>query len=276
MSTASIGTDRVSSGANAVLLSRALGGVRRVLLFAASPVILLIIWQILAKAGVLDQRFFPAPSDIFSSLHSNIAHGTLVHDTALTTGRLLIGLAVGGAAGLVVGLAMGLSKFVRIALRPLVSMTYPIPKIAILPLFLIIFGLGETSKWAMVSVGVFYPVALNAFAGIREIDPVLRETATVYRVSLWRRISTVALPGALSLILTGFELGIGVGFLLVVAAEFMGSDAGLGHAIWQAWQTFDVSSMYAALAVIALYGLVIQLLMSWLHRMLVPWRAEHD
>ncbi|MEU7632986.1 ABC transporter permease [Nocardia sp. NPDC049220] len=258
-----------------VRLSRTYDVVRKVVLFAASPVILLILWQVLATAGVLDARFFPAPSAIFDSLRGGLGHGTLLHDTVLTTGRLAMGLLIGGVSGLVVGIAMGLSQFVQTVLRPLVSMTYPIPKIAILPLFLIIFGLGETAMWAIVSVGVFYPVALNAYAGIREIDPIHRETAAVYRVSLWRRISTVALPGSLSLILTGFELGIGVGFLLVVAAEFMGSSAGLGHAIWQSWQTFAVSSMYAALAVIAIYGLVIQLVMSWLHRTLVPWRTEH-
>lgn len=249
---------------------------RKVVLFIASPVILLIVWEILARAGVLDERFFPAPTDILTSLWNNLLHGTLLLDTWMTTCRLLMGLLIGGTSGLIVGLAMGMSKVVRISLRPLISMTYPIPKIAILPLFLIIFGLGETSTWAVVSVGIFYPVALNAFAGIREIDPIHRETATVYRISLWRRIRTVALPGALPLILTGLELGIGVGFLLVVAAEFMGSQVGLGHAIWQAWQTFDVASMYAALAVIAIYGLMIQLLMGVLHRWLVPWRVEHE
>jgi NitT/TauT family transport system permease protein len=250
------------------------GAVRRVAVFVASPVILLVIWQILAKAGVLDPRFFPAPSDILSSLGTDIAHGGLLHDVALTTGRLLMGLLIGGLSGLAVGIAMGLSKTVRAALRPLISMTFPIPKIAILPLFLIMFGLGEASNWAIVSVGVFYPVALNTLAGIGEIDAVHQETAAVYRVSVWRRIFTVALPGALPLILTGLELGIGIGFLLIVAAEFMGSSAGLGYAIWQDWQIFDVPSMYAALAVTAIYGLVIQLVMSLLRRLLVPWRAQ--
>jgi NitT/TauT family transport system permease protein len=264
------------SDAPAGLIWSAWNAVRKVLVFIASPVILLIIWQILAKAGVLDPRFFPAPSDILSSLWTGFAHGSLLHDTALTTGRLLMGLLIGGVGGLAVGIAMGLSRGVRTALRPLISMTFPIPKIAILPLFLIMFGLGETANWAIVSVGVFYPVALNSFAGIGEIDVVHQETATVYRVSVWRRIFTVALPGALPLILTGFELGIGIGFLLIVAAEFMGSTAGLGYAIWQDWQIFDVPSMYAALAVTAIYGLVIQLLMSLLRRVLVPWRAQQD
>lgn len=257
-------------------MSRFTSLLRAFVINATSPVILLVLWEILSRAGVMDARFFPAPSDILSSLWTNLDEGTLLKDTALTTGRLVMGVLIGGSAGLIVGLAMGLSKTVRVILRPLIAMTYPIPKIAIFPLFLIIFGLGESSKWAIVSVGVFYLVALNAYAGIREIDPIHQETATVYRVSTWRRLRTVALPGALSLILTGLELGIGVGFLLIVAAEFVGSNAGLGHAIWQSWQTFDVASMYAALAVIAIYGLIIQIGMSRLHKVLVPWHTARD
>jgi NitT/TauT family transport system permease protein len=249
---------------------------RRGSLELISPLVVLVVWEILAKTDVIDTRFWPAPTDIIKQLWDGIFHGDLAHDTWLTTVRLLIGLAIGGAAGLIAGLAMGLWRPARLALRPLIAMTYPIPKIAILPLFLVLFGIGETSKWALVAVGVFYMVAINTLAGINTIESVLDETATVYRVSWWRRIRTVTIPGAMPLIITGLELGIGVGFLLVVAAEFVSSQSGLGYAIWQAWQTFNVPLMYAALAVVAIYGIVIQLLSRWLNRRLVAWRAQAD
>lgn len=250
------------------------GWLRRVGLEVISPIAVLALWEIAAETHILNTRFWPAPSEIASSLWTAIAHGGLGHDVWLTTSRLLVGLLIGGVLGLVAGIGMGLSRTVRHALRPLIAMTYPIPKIAILPLFLLLFGLGEKSKWAVVAVGVFYLVAINTFAGINTIDPVFTETATVYRVSWLRRIRTVSLPGALPLIITGLELGIGVGFLLIVAAEFVSANAGLGHAIWLAWQTFDIPLMYAALAVIAVYGFLIQLLTRWLHRVLVPWRDQ--
>jgi NitT/TauT family transport system permease protein len=237
-----------------------------------SPIVVLALWELLAETNVLNTRFWPAPSTIASSLWQALAHGGLGHDIWLTTERLVIGLAIGGVLGLAAGLGMGLSRTFRSALRPLIAMTYPIPKIAILPLFLVLFGISERAKWAIVAVGVFYVVAINTFAGINAIDPVFNETATVYRVSWMRRIRTVALPGALPLILTGFELGIGVGFLLIVAAEFVSAQAGLGYNIWLAWQTFDIPLMYASLAVIAVYGLFIQILVRWLHRRLVPWQ----
>lgn len=241
-----------------------------------SPIVVLLIWQFLAKTDIIDQRFWPAPTDIMQQLWDGIFHGDLMHDTLLTTGRLAIGLAIGGVLGLVAGIGMGLWRPVRLALRPLIAMTYPIPKIAILPLFLVLFGIGETSKWALVAVGVFYMVAINTLAGINTIDSVLDETATVYRVSWWRRVRTVTLPGALPLIITGLELGIGVGFLLVVAAEFVSAQSGLGYSIWQAWQTFNVPLMYAALAVVAIYGIAIQMFSRWLNGRLVSWRGQSD
>lgn len=241
-----------------------------------SPIVVIALWEILAEAKILNTRFWPAPSSIASSLWDALEHGGLGHDVWLTTTRRLMGILIGGGLGLFAGIGMGLWKPVRLALRPLIAMTYPIPKIAILPLFLVLFGLGESSKWAVVAIGVFYLVAINTFAGINTIDPVFNETAIIYRVSWWRRIRTVALPGSLPLILTGFELGIGVGFLLIVAAEFVSANAGLGHRIWLAWQTFDISLMYAALAVIAVYGLFILVLMRWLHRLLVPWRQPSE
>lgn len=249
---------------------------RRTLLSVASPIAVLALWELLTGTKAVDTRFWPAPTAIVENLWNAFVHGTLRHDVAVTTVRLLIGIVIGGVAGVAVGLGMGLSRTFGTLVRPLMAMTYPIPKIAILPLFLLVFGIGETTMWAIVAVGMFYLVAMNSFAGIREIDPIYGETATVYGVSNWRRIWTVALPGALPLMLTGIELGIGVGFLLVVSAEFVNGSAGLGHAIWQAWQTFNVPLLYAALAVIAIYGLIVQMVMRILHRRLVPWRAEHD
>lgn len=248
----------------------------RTIISIASPIVVLAIWELLSRTSTIDPRFWPAPTTIVINLWDALVHGTLRHDIQVTTGRLLIGIAIGGVAGLIVGLGMGLSPIFRAITRPLMAMTYPIPKIAVLPLFLLVFGLGETTMWAIVAVGVFYLVGMNSFAGIREIDPVFGETATVYRVSGWRRIWTVAVPGALPLVLTGIELGIGVGFLLVVSAEFVNGTSGLGHTIWQAWETFDVPRMYAALAVIAIYGLIVQAILRFLHRRLVPWRVDHD
>lgn len=239
----------------------------------ASPLALLVVWQLLAMLDVIDVRFWPAPTTIVAQLWDALTVGNLIADTWLTTTRLVVGTAIGGLAGLVIGLAMGVSPVARVGFRPLLAMTYPIPKIAILPLFLLIFGLGEASKWAIVSVGVFYLVAMNTYAGVRNIDPIYTEMADVYEISRWKRVRTVALPGSLPLILTGFELGIGVGFLLVVAAEFVAANSGLGHTIWLAWQTFNIPLMYAGLAVVAIYGFAIQASARWLERTLVPWRV---
>lgn len=239
-----------------------------------SPIVLLIVWEAVAQLEIMDVRFFPPPTTIIQQFWEALVDGSLIADTWLTTTRLFIGTFIGGVAGIAIGLAMGIWRPARIGFRPLLAMTYPIPKIAVLPLFLLVFGLGEASKWAIVSVGVFYLVAMNTFAGVRSIDPIYTEMAQVYRVSWWSRVRTVALPGSLPLILTGLELGIGVGFLLVVAAEFVAANSGLGHAIWLAWQTFNIPLMYAGLVVVAIFGFIIQAGSRWVERRLVPWRSD--
>ncbi|MPZ87898.1 MAG: ABC transporter permease subunit [Nitriliruptorales bacterium] len=228
----------------------------------------------LVTVGVLDARFFPAPSSILARMGQLISTGELLEHTVASLRRLFLGFWVGLVPALLLGVAMGLMRPVRAALSPIVSGTYPIPKSALLPLILLIFGLGEMSKIVMVAIGVFYPVVLNTMAGVMQIAPMYYDVAHNFRANRVQVFRTVALPGAMPSIMTGVELGAGLGLILIAIAEMVGARSGLGFMIWDAWQLYSVETMYVGLLVIAVIGYVLSLLLSELSRLLIPWNRE--
>src|SRR5262245_54037897 len=142
------------------------------LLNVISPLALLVLWEVCARFGFIDTRFFPAPSSVVSTMIEMLRTGELVTHTAVSMQRLFCDGIVAGVTALVLGTAMGLTRPIRALFDPLIAATYPIPKSAILPLALLIFGLGEASKIFMVAVGVFFPVVINATTGVLEINKI--------------------------------------------------------------------------------------------------------
>ncbi|ASR36571.1 taurine ABC transporter permease [Prauserella marina] len=236
-----------------------------------SPVLLLVLWEIGTRSGLLDERFFPAPTSIFGQMITMIQDGQLWEHTGASIQRLFLGFWLGVIPALVIGIVMGLSRRFRAALSPLISGTYPIPKSALLPLILLVFGLGEMSKVAMVAIGVFYPVVLNTVSGVLQIQPIYYDVARNFGASRWRVFRTVALPGALPSIMTGVELGAGLGLILIALAEMVGAESGLGFMIWNAWELFQVEQMYVGIMVIAVIGFAVALLVKEIARLLMPW-----
>jgi NitT/TauT family transport system permease protein len=237
-----------------------------------SPLVLLGLWELCARTGIIDTRFFPAPSNIIKQLFEMMSSGVLWRHTGASLYRLVVGFFVGAVPAIVIGLAIGLYRPVRAAFDPLISATYPIPKSSLLPLILLIFGLGESSKIAMVAIGVFYPVVINTAAGVRQIAPIFLDVGRNFRASRFNMFRTVALPGALPLIMTGIKLGAGMGLVLIAIAEMVGAKQGLGYMIWNAWELFDVQTMYVGLFVIAIIGFVMNAGFDALERAIVPWR----
>ena len=237
-----------------------------------SPLVLLGLWEICARTGIVDVRFFPAPSNIIGHLFELASSGALWRHVGASLYRLAAGFVVGCVPAIVIGLAIGLYRPIRAAFDPLISATYPIPKSSLLPLILLIFGLGESSKIAMVAIGVFYPVVINTAAGVRQIAPIFLDVGRNFGASRFNMFRTVALPGALPLIMTGIKLGAGMGLVLIAIAEMVGAKQGLGYMIWNAWELFDVQTMYVGLFVIAIIGFVMNAGFDALERAIVPWR----
>ncbi|MDX2406766.1 ABC transporter permease [Streptomyces microflavus] len=244
------------------------------LLAVSTPLALLLIWEILVRAGAVDARFFPAPSSIFDRMVESAFTGELWSHTWASLRRLFFGFWLGLVPGLLLGVVMGLSRGVRAALSPLISGTYPIPKSALLPLILLVFGLGEMSKVVMVAIGVFYPVVLNTTAGVQQIQPIYYDVSKNFGATRLQVFRTVAIPGAMPNIMTGIELGAGLGLILIAIAEMVGAQSGLGFMIWNAWQLYSVETMYVGLLVIAVIGYAMSLLLGSIARTVTPWRAE--
>lgn len=238
----------------------------------ASPIILLLIWEALVRVGLLDARFFPAPSSVIRELAALLASGQLVVHLGYTLSRVGVGFLLGAVPAVLLGIVMGLSPAVRALLQPAISSIYPIPKVALFPLAMLIFGLGEGSKWAIVAFAVFFQVLISTLAGVVNIDRIYLDVAADFRASRWQAYRTIALPGAMPFIFTGFQLGIGMALIVVVIAENFGTDYGLGYIVWHSWQIFEVREMYVGLIMIALVGYTTQLLMERLERFLIPWK----
>jgi NitT/TauT family transport system permease protein len=249
-------------------------GNRDRLLSVLSPIVLLVLWEIAVRVGLLDARFFPAPTVILETMVGLIKDGSLWRDTAATLQRLLWGFLLGGIPALLLGIAMGLSRPLHALLDPLVAATYPVPKSAIFPLILLIFGLGEASKIVMVAIGVFYPVLMNSVTGVMEINKIYLDVGRNFRASRWQVFRTIAFPGAVPHIISGIKLGVGLGLILISIAEMIGAESGLGHMIWNAWEILSVETMYVGLIVVAFLGFAFSAILNELERMLVPWKKS--
>lgn len=238
----------------------------------ASPIAFVLIWEMAARLNWMDVRFFPAPSTIMATFSKMISSGEILSHLSVSLQRIGWGFALGAIPALILGLAMGLFRWLRTLLDPLVSFAYPIPKSSILPLIMLIFGLGEMTKIVTVALGVFFLVLINTIAGVRNINPIYLDAAKNFGAGYFDTIIHVALPGALPLIFTGLKLGLGAGLILIVIAEMVGARNGLGYLIWESWQSFAVARLYVGLTVIGLLGYLSTILMDELERRLVPWK----
>lgn len=240
----------------------------------AAPISLIVLWQIAVSTRFLNPGLFPPPSSIAANFIAYAASGELAVNAYWTLSRLLVGLVIGGIPGTLLGLGMGMSGWVRAYFGPVIALLYPIPKIAILPLFYFIFGTGEAAKWAAVAVGVFFLMAINTEAGVRQIETIYLDVARAYRIRPASFFFRVLLPGALPNIYAGIKLSIGIAIVLAVAAEYQLTRVGLGFAIFNAQQLLDVDRLYAALVAVSLLGLALSGILDALEAVVMPWRAH--
>jgi ABC-type nitrate/sulfonate/bicarbonate transport system permease component len=247
---------------------------RERILSVSSPVVLLLAWEIAARFGFIDSRFFPAPSKIIQSMVEMLMSGELIEHILISMQRIGLGFLLGGIPAIIIGIAMGISRSVRAFMDPLITATYPIPKSAILPFILLIFGLGEMSKVVMVALGVFFPIAINATAGVLQINPIYLDVGKSFNASRWNTFRTIALPGALPFIMTGVKLGVGLALVLIAIAEMVGAKSGIGYMIWSAWETFAVAKMYVGLFTIALIGFAVSFVLAQVERWIIRWKPD--
>jgi NitT/TauT family transport system permease protein len=236
----------------------------------------LLLWELAARAGWISRLFFPAPSLTLLALARLVWTGALWPALASTLFRLAAGVVIGGGAGLLLGWLMGASRPVRIALDPLVAALHPLPKLAIFPIFLILLGIGEASKVALLATVAFFPLLINTLAGVQQIDRAYWEAAVNYGATGSKLLRRVILPGSLPMVLVGLRLAVNSVLVVAIAVEMLSAQQGLGAQVWLAWQTLRLQELYAILVVIALLGLGFNAWLTAASARLAPWRNESN
>ena len=239
----------------------------------AGPLVLLGCWETLSRAGQISQLWWPPPSALPDTAWELIRDDNLLGDIRISLVRILGGFALGALPGVILGLAMGLFWPVRVFVLPLATAIYAIPKIAILPLVIIVLGIGEASKLAIVALSIFFLVVLNTMAGVLAIDRAYTDVARNLGAKRWELFITVALPGALPSIFTGLRLGLGFALAVLVGTEFLDDGRrGVGNLIWDSWELFAIEKMFVGLIVTGLMGWVLSLALDMVERLALPWR----
>lgn len=237
-----------------------------------SIICLLIIWEIICKSGIVSSLFLPAPTQIISSLIEMLLDGEIGISLAASLYRILAGFALGSLIGLAVGLLTGTSALADKIGNPIVNALYPIPKIALLPLFILWLGIGELSKVTIIALGVFFPVAMNTYSGVKNVDTLLIKVAVSFNASWWKTMKSVVLPSALPMIFTGLRLAAGTSLLLLVAAEMIAAQVGIGALILHYGDLMITDRLMAGVIVLSLLGLLFNLFLQWLEKKAVPWK----
>src|SRR6516164_6026594 len=246
---------------------------RERLLYLISPIALLAIWQVLLMLGFGDRRFIPAPTDIAVRFWELATNGQLWVDTGATLYRVFAGYVIGAVPAIAIGLIMAMFRPVRLFFDPLIAALFPIPKVALMPLLLLAFGFGDASKIAVVAIAVFFPVIVNTYVGAANIDKIYWDVARNYGASQTVLFTRIVLFGALPMIFAGLRIALAVSFIVLVAAEFVATKAGIGYLIWNSWELLQVDVMFVGIVTIGILGLISSVLFQEIERKVIPWKG---
>lgn len=240
----------------------------------AALLVLLCLWEALCRSGAVSALFLPAPTDILSALFTMAASGEIADSLAASLSRILLGFAAGAVLGLAAGLISGVSALADRVVMPIVNALYPIPKIALLPLFILWLGIGELSKVTIIAMGVFFPIAMNTYSGVKHVDPLLIKVAVSFRASRLYTMRCVVLPYALPMIFAGFRIAAGTALLLLVAAEMIAAEKGIGALILHYGDLMITDRLMAGVIVLSLLGLLFHFALGVLEKRLIPWNRR--
>jgi sulfonate transport system permease protein len=244
-----------------------------------SPVAVLVVWQLVSQFGLIGEQKLPRPTQVWSTAVSLVtqnsaAYGTLQGAMLVSLQRVAIGFAVGASIGLLLAVVAGLGRLGENAVDPLMQMLRTLPLFGLVPLFIVWFGIGQGPKIILIAIGAAIPLYLNAFAGIRSVDPKLRELSQVLQLNRRELITRIVLPGAMPQILVGLRQSLGVAWLALVVAEQINTNAGLGFMISQATQFLRSDVIMVALLVYCVLGLLTDWLVRILERRVLSWRRS--
>lgn len=239
------------------------------------PLVLLSYWQVAAALGWISSRVLPAPSDVLVAAWNLAVTGELWAHVRISAGRAFLGLAIGGGLGLVLGLLTGSVKWLETLLDSSVQMVRNIPALALIPLVILWFGIEESAKLFLIAVSVFFPIYINTFHGIRNVDAGLIEMGRSYGLTRWGLYWHVVLPGALSSILVGLRFSLGLMWVILIVAETISAQAGIGYLTMSAREFLQTDIVLVGILLYALLGKLADMFARALERYLLRWHPGY-
>jgi ABC-type nitrate/sulfonate/bicarbonate transport system permease component len=246
------------------------------LIGVSSVLLFLIVWQGVASARLVPSLFLPGPLDIIDAFIVLFAQGQIWNDIWVSGQELVCGYGLAVLVALPLGLLMGWYRRLNYALDPFISFFYSTPRVALLPLLILWFGIGIWSKIAVVFLGSFFPIVINTIAGVRNLDAGLIKTSRSFGATDAQMFRTVALPGSVPFILAGLRLGVGHALIGVVVGELVAAQAGVGLMMAKAGATFQTSKVFAGLIIVAGTGIIITGILQRIERRFQAWKPQSN
>ncbi|GAD21625.1 aliphatic sulfonate ABC transporter permease SsuC [Acidovorax sp. MR-S7] len=262
-------------GALAGLAAFAAGVGRRLVPWLV-PLVLVAVWQAASSLGWLSTRVLPAPSAVVRAAWELTASGELWTHVKVSAGRALAGLAIGGGLGLLLGLLTGSLRWAETLLDSSIQMVRNIPALALIPLVILWFGIDESAKLFLIAVSVFFPVYLNTFHGIRNVDPALIEMGRTYGLTRWQLYRDVVLPGALSSILVGLRFSLGLMWVILIVAETISAQSGIGYLTMNAREFLQTDIVLVGILLYALLGKLADVFARALEQWWLRWHPGYQ
>lgn len=240
------------------------------------PVALVVLWQAASAYGWLSTRVLPAPLDVLRAAWSLAESGELWTHVQISAGRALAGLAIGGSLGLLLGLLTGSLRWAETLLDSTIQMVRNIPALALIPLVILWFGIDESAKLFLISISVFFPIYLNTFHGIRNVDPGLIEMGKSYGLTRWQLYRDIVLPGALSSILVGLRFSLGLMWVILIVAETISAQAGIGYLTMNAREFLQTDVVLVGILLYAILGKLADVFARSLERWWLRWHPGYQ
>lgn len=239
------------------------------------PILILLLWQVLGLTGWLSERILPTPWEVVKALYGVIKDGSIFEYVAVSTKRAFLGFLIGGSIAFVIGLLNGIFPIAERYMDSSVQMVRTIPHLAMIPLVIMWFGIGETSKLFLVSLGVAFPIYLNTFHGIRSVDPGLIEMGKVYGLRGFSLFAKVILPGALANILLGIRFSLGIMWLSLIVAETIAADSGIGYMATHAREFMQMDVVVLCVILYAVLGKLSDLIAKFFENRWLKWHHNY-
>ncbi|EHN59325.1 ABC transporter permease subunit [Oenococcus kitaharae] len=238
------------------------------------PVLIIVLWQVSSMVGILRDNVLPSPLQVIQQAITLWNNGRLPRNIAVSLYRATAGLLLGGSIGFIFGLANGLSKVSRSVFDSSIQMIRNIPHLALVPLFILWFGIGEPAKILLVSLGVMFPIYINTYSGIKDVDPELIEMGRVYQFSKWQMFKDIIVPAALPNILVGLRFALGVMWTTLIVSEQINARSGLGYMAMDAQQFANTRTIILVVIIYALLGKLSDSIAKFLEDELLSWRER--